>query len=143
MAEDFPHLALQRETPVTDKRPGQPPRFNAPADVREHSLGLLERLSNARKQCEGSEGGFDDRKLIKFTVEKGFRPDDLRQISQTIEFVSQEEETVIIGFDEPFCVIGERINPTGRKKLAAELEQGDFTTVDADAIAHIRLNQPL
>ncbi len=41
----------------------------------------------------------------------------------------------VIGFDEPFTIIGERINPTGRKKLAAELEQGIFDTVRADAIA--------
>ncbi len=45
--------------------------------------------------------------------------------------------TVIIGFDEPFCVIGERINPTGRKKLAAELEAGNFTTVEMDAIEQV------
>ena len=43
-----------------------------------------------------------------------------------------KSKTVIIGFDQPFCVIGERINPTGRKRLAAELESGDFTTVDRD-----------
>ena len=36
--------------------------------------------------------------------------------------LESKTKTVIIGFDEPFCVIGERINPTGRKKLAAELE---------------------
>ena len=46
-------------------------------------------------------------------------------------------KTVVIGFDEPFCVIGERINPTGRKKLAAELEQGDFTTVERDALEQV------
>ena len=34
--------------------------------------------------------------------------------------IESKTKTVIIGFDEPFCVIGERINPTGRKKLAAE-----------------------
>jgi 5-methyltetrahydrofolate--homocysteine methyltransferase len=45
--------------------------------------------------------------------------------------------SVIIGFDEPFCVIGERINPTGRKKLAAELENDDFTTVDLDALEQV------
>ena len=44
---------------------------------------------------------------------------------------------VVIGFDQPFCVIGERINPTGRKKLAAELEAGDFSTVETDAIAQV------
>jgi len=51
--------------------------------------------------------------------------------------LESKSKTVVIGFDEPFCVIGERINPTGRKKLAAELEQGDFTTVEADAIAQV------
>lgn len=45
--------------------------------------------------------------------------------------------TVAIGFDEPFCVIGERINPTGRKKLAAELEAGDFSTVERDALEQV------
>ena len=49
--------------------------------------------------------------------------------------VESRTRTVTIGFDEPFCVIGERINPTGRKKLAAELEAGDYSTVEADAAA--------
>ncbi len=48
-----------------------------------------------------------------------------------------KSKTVIIGFDQPFCVIGERINPTGRKKLAAELEAGDFSTVEADALEQV------
>ncbi|MFO1143334.1 MAG: methyltetrahydrofolate cobalamin methyltransferase [Amaricoccus sp.] len=51
----------------------------------------------------------------------------------TKTIVASKSKTVIIGFDQPFCVIGERINPTGRKKLAAELEVGDFSTVEADA----------
>jgi len=46
-------------------------------------------------------------------------------------------KTVVIGFDEPFCVIGERINPTGRKKLAAELEAGNFSTVERDALEQV------
>ena len=54
---------------------------------------------------------------------------------QTI--VESKSKTVIIGFDKPFCVIGERINPTGRKKLAAELELEDFSTVESDALAQI------
>jgi 5-methyltetrahydrofolate--homocysteine methyltransferase len=44
---------------------------------------------------------------------------------------------VVIGFDQPFCVIGERINPTGRKKLAAEMVAGNFETVQADALAQV------
>jgi 5-methyltetrahydrofolate--homocysteine methyltransferase len=42
---------------------------------------------------------------------------------------------VIIGAGQPFCVIGERINPTGRKKFAEELRNGDLSTVTADALA--------
>ena len=55
----------------------------------------------------------------------------------TRTIVESQTRTAVIGFDEPFCVIGERINPTGRKKLAAELEAGDFSTVEADAVAQV------
>lgn len=51
--------------------------------------------------------------------------------------IESRSKTVVIGFDEPFCVIGERINPTGRKKLAAELENEDFSTVERDALAQV------
>ena len=51
--------------------------------------------------------------------------------------VESKSKTAVIGFDEPFCVIGERINPTGRKKLASELESGNFTTVECDALAQV------
>ncbi|NNK78725.1 MAG: methyltetrahydrofolate cobalamin methyltransferase [Litoreibacter sp.] len=55
----------------------------------------------------------------------------------TRTILESKTKTVVIGFDEPFCVIGERINPTGRKKLAAELEAGDFSTVEKDALAQV------
>ena len=51
--------------------------------------------------------------------------------------VESKTKTAVLGFDHPFCVIGERINPTGRKKLAAELEAGDFSTVEKDALAQV------
>ncbi|MFO6463569.1 methyltetrahydrofolate cobalamin methyltransferase [Jannaschia sp. KMU-145] len=51
--------------------------------------------------------------------------------------LESKTKTVTIGFDEPFCVIGERINPTGRKKLAAELELDDFSTVERDALEQV------
>ena len=44
--------------------------------------------------------------------------------------VESKTKTAILGFDEPFCVIGERINPTGRKILNEELERGDFSRVE-------------
>ncbi|MGF1562242.1 MAG: methyltetrahydrofolate cobalamin methyltransferase [Geminicoccaceae bacterium] len=51
--------------------------------------------------------------------------------------VSSATKQVIIGFDQPFCVIGERINPTGRKRLAEAMKDGDFTMVEADALAQV------
>ena len=42
-----------------------------------------------------------------------------------------------IGADQPFCIIGERINPTGRKTFAEELRNGDLSTVTADARAQV------
>ena len=50
---------------------------------------------------------------------------------------SSPTREVVIGFDRPFVVIGERINPTGRKALAAEMASGNFDTVVADAIAQV------
>ena len=44
---------------------------------------------------------------------------------------------VVIGFERPFVIIGERINPTGRKKLAAEMAAGDFSTVIADTTSQV------
>jgi 5-methyltetrahydrofolate--homocysteine methyltransferase len=46
-------------------------------------------------------------------------------------------KTVVIGHDRPFCVIGERINPTGRKAFAEELRGGDLSTVARDAVAQV------
>ncbi|MEK9870483.1 MAG: dihydropteroate synthase [Gammaproteobacteria bacterium] len=51
--------------------------------------------------------------------------------------LSSATKEVIIGFDQPFVIIGERINPTGRKILAAEMVAGDFSRVEADAQAQV------
>jgi 5-methyltetrahydrofolate--homocysteine methyltransferase len=45
--------------------------------------------------------------------------------------------TVTIGAGHPFCIIGERINPTGRKRFAEELRNGDLSTVDVDTQAQV------
>src|SRR4051794_41808444 len=49
--------------------------------------------------------------------------------------LQSRSSTVTIGPEQPFCIIGERINPTGRKAFAEELRGGDLSTVTADAIA--------
>src|SRR5258706_4546162 len=57
--------------------------------------------------------------------------------------VSSATREVVIGFDRPFVIIGERINPTGRKILAAEMAAGDFTRVEADARAQVEAGAPM
>jgi len=51
--------------------------------------------------------------------------------------VSSATKTVVISPEDPFVVIGERINPTNRKKLAEELRRFDFTRVKSDALAQV------
>jgi 5-methyltetrahydrofolate--homocysteine methyltransferase len=51
--------------------------------------------------------------------------------------VSSATREVAIGFERPFCIIGERINPTGRKLLAAQMALGDYSQVEADALAQV------
>jgi 5-methyltetrahydrofolate--homocysteine methyltransferase len=52
--------------------------------------------------------------------------------------VKSETQTVSISWDLPTVIIGERINPTGRKKLQEELKKGNFDTVRRDAIAQVQ-----
>ncbi len=55
----------------------------------------------------------------------------------TETIISSATKEVVIGFNRPFVMIGERINPTGRKLLAAEMKEGDFSRVEADALAQV------
>jgi 5-methyltetrahydrofolate--homocysteine methyltransferase len=56
-------------------------------------------------------------------------------MSRTV--LSSASQEVVIGFEQPFVIIGEKINPTGRPKLAEEMREGNFDTVVADAIAQV------
>ena len=51
--------------------------------------------------------------------------------------ISSATKEVVIGFERPFVLIGERINPTGRKLLAAEMAAGDYSRVQSDALAQV------
>jgi 5-methyltetrahydrofolate--homocysteine methyltransferase len=55
----------------------------------------------------------------------------------TDTLISSATKEVVIGFDRPFVIIGERINPTGRKLLAEEMKNGDYSRVEADALAQV------
>jgi 5-methyltetrahydrofolate--homocysteine methyltransferase len=52
--------------------------------------------------------------------------------------LQSRSKTVTIGHDQPFCVIGERINPTGRKVFAEELRGGDLSTAEKDALSQVK-----
>ena len=51
--------------------------------------------------------------------------------------ISSASREVVIGDDRPFVIIGERINPTGRKLLAEEMRNGDFSRVERDVLAQV------
>lgn len=51
--------------------------------------------------------------------------------------ISSASRDVVIGYRRPFAIIGERINPTGRKVLAQEMKDGDFSRVCSDAVAQV------
>ena len=51
--------------------------------------------------------------------------------------LSSATREVVVGFDRPFVIIGERINPTGRKALAEEMKAGDFSRVEGDVLAQV------
>jgi len=55
----------------------------------------------------------------------------------TETIISSASREVVIGFDRPFVIIGERINPTGRKLLAAEMAAGDYSRVESDALTQV------
>ena len=57
----------------------------------------------------------------------------------TKTIISSHKQEITIGFDSPFCVIGERINPTGRKLLAAEMAADDYSRVLSDALAQVEV----
>ena len=51
--------------------------------------------------------------------------------------ISSASKEVVIGFNRPFVMIGERINPTGRKLLSKEMAEGDFSRVEQDTLAQV------
>jgi len=51
--------------------------------------------------------------------------------------VSSGDKTLTIGSDQPFCIIGERINPTGRKTFQEQLRAGDLSAVEKDVADQI------
>jgi 5-methyltetrahydrofolate--homocysteine methyltransferase len=51
--------------------------------------------------------------------------------------LSSATKEVVIGWGRPFVMIGEKINPTGRKLLAEEMKAGDYSRVEKDALEQV------
>ena len=56
----------------------------------------------------------------------------------TETLITSDKQKVVISYTGRFVMIGERINPTGRKALAEEMARGDYTRVLADAVAQVQ-----
>lgn len=96
---DYPHLTLLRETPVTPRRPRPAPiRIPEPSNPRAFGQSLRTSLINARERTAHDVGGFDDRRLIKLSVDTQFSPEDLLKLSGGVEIVSQEDKAVVLAF---------------------------------------------
>jgi 5-methyltetrahydrofolate--homocysteine methyltransferase len=58
-------------------------------------------------------------------------------VNNLTTILSSKTKKIVINRENPTVIIGERINPTGRKKVLAALEAGDFDTVRADALSQV------
>ncbi len=88
--ETFPHLKIDREQPINEKRPGSWPRVKPPADIPAHARKLQRSLELAREEVKTDIGGFDDRPLFKLNI-GSLSPDQIEKGFPGIEFISQED----------------------------------------------------
>ena len=98
LRNSHPHLALEREQPVTGRRPreGFPPARTL-EDPRGHGAHLGDRLQKAREAATGDLGGYDDRRLIKLELAQKVSPESIARAAG-VEVVSQEDGTLILAF---------------------------------------------
>ena len=110
---------------ATTSRPRSPPRPSAlETEYDKHRLAEL-------IQSGGVEGG----PSCAGPRDADPAQAETRRMTETV--LSSATREVVIGFDRPFVIIGERINPTGRKLLAEEMKAGDFSRVERDVLAQV------
>lgn len=94
----YPHIKIDREAPLTQKRARQGFSKPPPQDPSAHGKSLLNTFHHAVEQARHDiVGGFDERLLIKIHVEQGFKPEDIEKIPG-VEVVSQEDENILLTF---------------------------------------------
>lgn len=97
MPEAYPHLPIVREEPVNPQRIKKGRSAAPPENPREHGQKVLATLQQTLQAPVSEIGGFDDRRLLRIEVNKGFQPDNLEAIPG-VEVISQEDETVVLTF---------------------------------------------
>ena len=78
-------------------------------------------------------------KAIKEAIKKVAMPilPTMQSLTKTTALTSRSK-TIYLGVNHPTVIIGERINPTGRKQLAADIKAGEFMSVKKEALEQLR-----
>ncbi|SPP63960.1 S8 family peptidase [Nitrospira lenta] len=92
----YPHLKIDREQPVNEKRPVGRVITRPPENIPAHARRLHASLERARESATQSLGGFDDRLLFKLQI-GSFAPDQLERING-VEVISQEDGGYALAF---------------------------------------------
>ena len=97
--DSHPHLRLQREEPVPERRPrGGFPSTRRPNDPRGHAVRLGARLRATRQAVAAEVGAYDGRHLVKIRLAENVSPEDVARASAGVEVVSQEDDTLVLAF---------------------------------------------
>lgn len=86
----YPHLRLEREQPVNERRTRRSRGVPEPADIPEHARSLQTSLRNTLEAVKQDVGGFDERSLFKLSV-GALSPEEIEKGFPGVEIVSQEE----------------------------------------------------
>jgi 5-methyltetrahydrofolate--homocysteine methyltransferase len=105
----------------------------SPEEMARFSLRFVEIGAGIVGTCCGSTP--EHTRALKQTL-KGKKPVS-RTVEQTL-LLSSRTRTVSIGSGKPFCIIGERINPTNRQDLANALREGNVGPIQEDAERQVR-----
>lgn len=96
----------------------------SPEEFAEESLGLIEAGAGIVGGCCGTTP-----EHIKALYNRCHTLNRPEGVGRTRRVLTSEHKSVYFGLDDPFLVIGERINPTGKKALQAELREGKMDMV--------------
>ena len=99
--------------------------YNMDADTfANEMIHLIEAGASILGGCCGTSPEYIE-KLVKTTTGKSV----IREQKEGMRYLSSERKTVAFDLDAPFMVVGERINPTGKKKLQTQLREGSLDMV--------------